>query len=244
MGYRRALATLLATTTLLSGADPATAAGWSGYEVAYWPMDEVYGATRMVDTAGRGHHGEIGPEVETGVTLGGDIGYRFERLEPDTPPTRPGHLVIVAHHPDLDPGDNDYAVTLRLRTTGKFGNIIQKGQATVPGGNFKMQIPSGKVQCSFRGTRGLLEVFAPFTINDGVWHVVRCLRVQAGVALIIDGVQVAQRPGYTGPIANDWPITIGGKLQCDQILVGCDYYVGDLDQVTIESAPPASWPAG
>ena len=54
-------------------------------------------------------------------------------------PARPDHL----RHPGadagaLDPGDRDYAVTLRLRTTHKFGNVIQKGQAKAYGGNVKM----------------------------------------------------------------------------------------------------------
>jgi hypothetical protein len=30
-------------------------------------------------------------------------------------------------------------------------------------------------------------------------------------------------------------VTIGGKLDCDQIDVGCDYYAGDLDWIKIEA---------
>ena len=211
--------------------------GAAGSLVAYWRMDEQPGATRMIDSSGNGLDGRIGDEVATGLTSGDDIGYHFDRLEPDTPPTRPGHLVVVPDSSALDPGTDDYAVTVRLRTKNKFGNIIQKGQATVAGGNFKLQIPSGRVECTFRGTKAFLEVVAPYSINDGDWHIVRCVRVRAGVALMIDGRQVAARSGWTGPIANGWPVSIGGKLDCDQIDVGCDYYAGDLDYITIESAP-------
>ena len=54
----------------------------------------------------------------------------------------------------LDPGTRDYAVTVRLRTTYQFGNILQKGQSAASGGNFKLQIPNGIVECLFRGSNG------------------------------------------------------------------------------------------
>ena len=238
MGCRRSLVMLTAALTALvtGGASPAGAVVASPHEVAFWAMNEPRGATRMIDSTGHGLDGRIGDEVGTGMPAESDRGYRFERLEPDTPPARPGHLVRVPHHPALNPGSRNFAVTLRLRTTNKFGNIIQKGQATVPGGSFKIQIPNGRVECTYRGSNGTMELFAPYRINDGRWHVVKCMRVRAGVALIIDGRLAASRAGWTGPIANTWPVTIGGKIDCDQVKVGCDYYAGDLDYVLIEAA--------
>ncbi|MEU4426874.1 laminin G domain-containing protein [Actinoplanes sp. NPDC024001] len=238
MGCRRSLISLTALTALLfaGAATPAGAAVVSRYEIALWGMNEPAGSTWMIDGSGNGQHGRIGAEVGTGMPADADRGYRFERLEPDTPPARPGHLVVVPHSPRLNPGSRDFGVTLRLRTTNKFGNIIQKGQATVAGGSFKLQIPNGRVECMYRGSAGTIEVFAPYRINDGYWHVVRCLRVRAGVALLIDGRQVASRAGWTGPIANTWPVSIGGKLDCDQREVGCDYYAGDLDYILLEAA--------
>ncbi|MEU8239977.1 LamG-like jellyroll fold domain-containing protein [Actinoplanes missouriensis] len=235
MGCRRVLVTVLATTVAAGVALLPAPARAAGLTVAFWPMNEARGAHRMIDTSGNGRHGRIGNEVAIGESLGDDGGYRFERLEPDTPPPHPGHLVVVPDDSSLDPGTDDFAVTVRLRTTNKFGNIIQKGQATVAGGNFKLQIPSGRVECTFRGPKGFLEVVAPYAINDGDWHVVRCVRVPEGVFLSIDGREVASRSGWTGPIANSWPITIGGKLDCDQVEVGCDYYAGDLDYIMIEA---------
>jgi hypothetical protein len=227
---------LLTCLFLVVAAPDTAAASASDIRMAVWPMDEPAGSTWMTDASGHGHHGQIGPEVGTGLPAEYGMGYRFERLEPDTPPARPGHLVSVADHSDLDPGDRDFAVTIRLRTTHKFGNIIQKGQATVPGGSWKMQIPAGRATCTYRGSRGTIELIAPYKINDGDWHVVRCVRLQDGVFLSIDGVRAASREGWTGTIANDWPVTIGGKLDCDQIDVGCDYYAGDLDWIKIEAA--------
>ncbi|MDR6316349.1 hypothetical protein J3R03_000545 [Actinoplanes couchii] len=205
--------------------------------MAAWTMGEPSGSTWMVDSSGRGHHGRIGHEVGVGMFDGVAVGYRFERLEPDTPPTRPGHLVNVPDHSDLDPGDRDFVVTLRLKTTHKFGNVIQKGQATVPGGNWKIQLPNGRATCTFRGSKGTIELIAPDRINDGGWHLVRCSRLASGVYLAVDGQVVAAREGRVGTIDNDWPVSIGGKPDCDQIKVGCDYYAGDLDWVVIQGAP-------
>ncbi|MFC4071157.1 laminin G domain-containing protein [Actinoplanes subglobosus] len=227
----------LLTCLFLAAASPDAAMASAGdVKMAVWPMDETTGSSWMDDVSGRGHHGQIGPEVGTGLTTEYERGYRFERLEPDTPPARPGHLVSVADHSDLDPGGREFAVTVRLRTTHKFGNIIQKGQATVPGGSWKMQIPNGRATCTYRGSRGTIELIAPYRINDGDWHVVRCVRLDEGVFLSIDGFRAASRDGWTGTIDNDWPVTIGGKLDCDQVEVGCDYYAGDLDWITIEAA--------
>jgi hypothetical protein len=203
------------------------------YPVAIWAMDEPAGARTMHDSSGHGLNGRIGGEVGVGSRYGGALGYRFPRLQPDTPPTHPEHLVTVANNGWLDPGDGDFAVTMRLRTTYQFGNIIQKGQATVPGGSWKLQIPNGYVQCWFRGSAGSVLVTAPRKINDGKWHIVRCERSDDGVRLTIDGTATGKY-GATGRIANSWPLSIGGKTECDQRTVGCDYYAGDLDYVAIE----------
>ncbi|GAA4587244.1 hypothetical protein BJY16_008174 [Actinoplanes octamycinicus] len=235
MRRRSALLSLLTTASLLATA-PMAAHAMTPSDLAYWPMNESPGARWMTDISGNGLDGQIGREVGTGSTLNGATGYRFDRLEPDTPPAHPGHLVVVPAASALNPGDRDFAVTLRLRTLNHFGNIIQKGQATTGGGSFKLEIPNGRVTCSFRGDRGMLKAIAPFAINDGAWHEVTCVRVSTGVALAIDGRRVAGRQGWTGTIRNNWPLTIGGKLDCDQRTVGCDYFAGDLDYAKIQTA--------
>ena len=229
----RRVAAAAMTAVIVLTATPAIADAAASRLVASWRMDEPAGARQMMDSSGRGVRGTIGREVDTGVRINGALGYRFERLPPDTPPTHPGHLVTVPDRSDLDPGNRTYAVTLRLRTTHKFGNIVQKGQAKASGGNYKLQIPNGIVQCLFRGSKGSRQVSAPRRINDGAWHTVRCERHSTGLTLAIDGVTVARVSGWTGTIANSWPVTIGGKRDCDQVKVGCDYYAGDLDWVKI-----------
>ena len=234
MRDRRWFVVMIVTAFGLAGAATPADAG-TGWTVAVWQMNEPPGARTMIDSSGHGLGGMIGGEVGTGVRTSGAIGYRFARLDPDTPPPHPRHLVTVPDYAALNPGTRDYAVTIRLRTTYQFGNIVQKGQATVTGGSFKMQIPSGIVQCLFRGSSGSLIVSAPRPINDGRWHVARCERVPSGIILAIDGAVVARRAGRTGRIANSWPLSIGGKTNCDQRTVGCDYYAGDLDYVEIDA---------
>jgi len=233
MGSRRLWIVALAAASVLTGT-ASTAHAAATHVIAIWEMNEPAGARTMRDSSGHGLDGRIGDEVGAETVVDGALGYRFGRLEPDTPPTHPRHLVVVPDSDYLNPGTGDFAVTLRLRTVYQFGNIIQKGQATVPGGSWKLQIPNGHVQCWFRGSAGSLMVTAPRQINDGRWHVVRCERTEYGVSLAIDGSTVAGRDGWTGRIANDWPLSIGGKTVCDQRTVGCDYFAGDIDYAAIE----------
>jgi hypothetical protein len=234
MRSRRSFVVTMTAAAVVAGTATAAAAV-AGHTVATWEMNERAGARTMVDSSGHGLRGSIGGEVGTGVRADGATGYRFARLEPDTPPARPRHLVTVPDSADLDPGNRDYAVTVRLRTTYRFGNIIQKGQATVTGGNFKLQIPNGIVQCLFRGSSGTVIVSSRRAFNDGRWHTVRCERTTSRVTLTVDGSVEASRSGRTGKIANSWPLSIGGKTTCDQVDVGCDYYAGDIDYVEIDA---------
>jgi hypothetical protein len=234
MHIRRSLAVVLTAASALMGTAAAADAA-TVRPVALWAMNESPGARTMLDSSGNGLRGSVGGEVLSGVRVSGATGYRFTRLDPDSPPAHPRHVVTVPDRAALDPGTRDYAITVRLRTTYQFGNIIQKGQATVSGGNFKLQIPRGIVQCLFRGSSGSRLVSAPRAINDGHWHTLRCERTGTGVGLAIDGSIVARRSGWTGRISNSWPISIGGKTSCDQIDVGCDYYAGDIDYVEIDA---------
>jgi hypothetical protein len=234
MDSRRTLVVIATTAVVVLGTATAADAR-SAYPVASWQMNEPGGAGTMADSSGHGLNGSIGREVGTDLHADGAIGYRFTKLDPDTPPTHPRHLVTVPDSGELNPGTRDFAVTVRLRTTYRFGNIIQKGQATVGGGNFKLQIPNGIVECIFRGSYGTMEVSSTRRLNDGYWHTVRCDRGYSGLTLTVDGAPVARRDGWTGRIENSWPLAIGGKTDCDQVHVGCDYYAGDLDYVRIDA---------
>jgi Laminin G domain len=222
--------------------EPAEAA--ATVRLADWQMNEPAGSRTMVDSSGNGSNGSVGSSIQTGVTYAGATGYRWSSTNPNGYPAKPERLVTV---PDdrLNPGSRDYAVTVRFRTTHSYGNMIQKGQSETPGGYFKWQIPSGRLMCLYRSrdSRGNLlgqkAVTAPVPLNDGAWHTVRCEKTADRVTMTIDGTTVVRSSrGTIGPIANTMPLSIAGKVACDQVRVTCDYFAGDIDWVRIEASSP------
>jgi hypothetical protein len=222
-----------AVALLLSAALPASATS----TVADWEMNEGPGATTMVDSSGGGINGSIGDHVTTGYTYAGATGYHWSYVKPNQPPADPERLVTVSDG-RLNPGSSVYSVTVRFRTTVNFGNIIQKGQSGTAGGYWKWQIPSGKLSCLFRGVVNGSTVSKSVNsgtnlLNDGAWHTVTCTRTTTGVTMTIDGSITRRATGWSGTISNTKPLAIGGKLNCDQSTITCDYFVGDVDYVKI-----------
>ena len=128
----------------------------------------------------------------------------------------------------------------RYRTTRPFGNIMQKGHATTRGGQWKVQLPKGNVSCLFRGALGRRAIRSTGAYHDGQWHTVRCERTSTGVRLTIFDEQLRLQEqksirGATGDLTNKVPVTVGGKVNCDQVEVTCDYFAGDIDRVQIDA---------
>lgn len=234
-----ALIVVMAAGVLAIGA--ATPAGAAATTVlADWQMDESAGAQTMVDGSGNGIDGAIGSAVITGVVVDGATGYRWPFTKPNEPPAKPERLVQVSDGP-LNPGTGDFAVTVRFRLTNSFGNIIQKGQSGAKGGYFKWEIPNGRLTCLFKGVGGgggflVRTVNSGSTrLNDGAWHTVRCERTSGGVTMTIDGTITRTTNGWSGNISNNVPLTIGGKLNCNQTTITCDYFTGNIDFVRIDT---------
>ncbi|HKQ02254.1 MAG TPA: LamG domain-containing protein [Actinomycetes bacterium] len=206
--------------------------------VAVWQMNELAGSRTMVDSSGNRINGTIGAHVLVGTALsGGGTGYRFPYLKPNTPPADPEHVVRVPHSSRLNPGSGNFAVELRLRTTHSFGNVMQKGQAGAAGGYWKLQQPSGKISCLFRGAVGSSTASSgTVRVNDGAWHTVRCERTSSSVIMRVDGVVTGRNFNATGSIANTRPLSIAGKLNCDQVTTTCDYFAGDIDYIKIQTS--------
>ena len=115
-----------------------------------------------------------------------------------------------------------------------YGNFMQKGQSTSNGGQIKVQGPGGIVQCLFKGADGTrVGTGSPTALDDGLWHTVQCVHTETQVKEFVDGVRVAVKNGATGPINNKQPFTIGGKHNCDQVTITCDYFSGDIDYVRV-----------
>jgi Concanavalin A-like lectin/glucanases superfamily len=229
-------ALVLAATGAALAAGLAPAHADASTAVAIWELNEPAGSTVMTDTGPNHLNGVVGSEVVTGLNSDGATGYDFAWLKPNTPPAHPAHGVTVAENDLLDPGTRDYAVTLRMRTTSNFGNVIQKGQGGVAGGRWKIEAPKGQIVCTFQGSSGYVDIKSTVAINDGKWHVVRCARTAKTVTVTIDGVLNGTKKGATGTINNTLPLAIAGKVSCDQVKVTCDYFPGEIDRVQIDAS--------
>jgi hypothetical protein len=219
---------LVALAIVVAGTTPANAK-----LRADWRMNERRGATVMRDSSGHRINGSIGSHV----VVGGGV-YRWPFRSPTDPPAEPERIVRVAHRKVLNPGTGFYAVKFRYKTAQPFGNLIQKGQAGAPGGYFKIENPNGIIQCKFRGrkkngTWGALVAKSPTALSDGKFHTIRCERRRTSVKMYVDGVLRVTRHGNTGKIVNTRPISIGGKLNCDNVTKTCDYFTGTLGYVQI-----------
>jgi hypothetical protein len=210
-------------------APPASAASLT--TLAMWNMNETSGTT-LVDSSGNGINGTIGSEV----VLTGSV-HTFKYLKPNTPPAHPGHLdTVTTNSALLNPGTRDYSITVRAKWTNAFGNMIQKGQSGTVGGYFKWQAPKGIVQCLFRGSTGNAGVGSQTPLNDGQWHVITCTRTATQVQMVVDGTVRSTLKHATGNISNSKPLSIAGKSSCDQVTVTCDYWVGQIDYVQIQTS--------
>ena len=226
---RLVLAAVAAVGTVAIGLVVPPSASAATTTLALYNMNEPRGSRTLVDSSGHGINGSIGSEVVLSGTA-----HTFPYLKPSTPPTHPGHLDLVSNS-RLNPGTRDYAVNFRAKWTVPFGNIIQKGQSGTAGGWWKIQAPNGIVQCLFHGSTGQGGVGSGRKLNDGRWHVIRCLRTSTQVVMAVDGVVVGRNSGPTGNIANTWPMSIGGKWKCDQVKVTCDYWAGSIDYVLLQA---------
>ena len=211
----------------------APASGESSIEADY-QMNEPADATTMTDSSGNGLDAVIDQTgLDTGFEFDGAIGYHWDRRNPNEPPASPERVIKVADDSHLDPGNDVFTVEIRFRTKEKFGNIIQKGQSRSKGGQWKIQNPQGRPSCLFKGSiqRSATRVKTP--LNDNEWHTLTCVRTMDSVEAYVDGVFNNRKRGYTGTIDNKIPMSIGGKTNCDQIKITCDYFSGEIDYVRI-----------
>ncbi|GAA1478302.1 hypothetical protein GCM10009623_27480 [Nocardioides aestuarii] len=197
-------------------------------------LNESSGATTAVDASGFGHHGAIGRHIRMNGSW----------ADWDRHPPAEGiyygadHLIMVDDAPDgsLDPDSADFTIEFRMRSTDKFGNILQKGQARAVGGQVKFQQPQGYISCMFKSPQVRAATKSKTFTSDGQWHVIRCERTASQVALYVDGVLSNRIRKWSGNINNKKPWTIGGKFECDTSLSttgadSCDLYPGDIDYV-------------
>jgi Laminin G domain len=223
--------TMVATGTLALAPLSAQAAT----TVALWNMNEGAGATVMTDNSGQGLNGSIGSDVVPGTSTDTGRGYRFP-----APPDRgkhDSHLAVVPDSPALDPGTGNLSVTVRLRTGAGNQNIVQKGQANISGGYYKIDMVQGVPICLFRDINNATSA-KKWTkpIWDGHFHTIRCARQGKVVSISVDGAPARTNVRAIGSVANSKSLSIGGKLYCNPPAVGCDYFVGAIDSVEIAAS--------
>lgn len=207
--------------------------------VANWQMDDPASSTVLTDSSGNGLNGEISPDAAAqGLTSNGAFLHWSDRC-PACLPVQPARIVQIPDDASLDIPDPTatYTLEFRFRTTHPYGNYMQKGQSTSKGGQIKVQGPGGTVQCLFKGADGTrVGTGSPTALDDGQWHTVQCIHTETQVKEFVDGVRVAVKNGSTGPIDNKQSFTIGGKDNCDQQTITCDYFSGDIDYVTVTTS--------
>jgi len=223
---------LLIAVLLLAGASSAAAPAL-GATIADWQMNEGANASTMHDSSGSGLNGTIGSAVQTGAVTNGATGYRW--LSQNRFGSAHPERLIEVDSSRFNPGTADFVVVMRFNT-GSMGdqNIIQKGQAKTTGGMWKIPLFGGRIGCGFKGSVHRSAVWSREIVADSAWHTVRCERHSTGVTITVDGGAPKTNRVWTGSIANSWPLAIGGKPKCDGgATVGCDYFVGTLDYVTV-----------
>ncbi len=235
MNHQGSIALAVITGFIVAASFAGSAEAAASTTLVDWEMNEPAGATVMLDSGPNHINGAIGHAVTAGTVVSGATGYNWASTQPNQPPTKPERLVQIQDG-RLNAGSRDIAVTIRYRTTHSYGNIIQKGQNATPGGYFKFEQPLGIMACLFKGSARSVAVRSPIATNDGAWHTFRCEKTATRVTMTIDGTRTVWTNGRAGSISNTIPMTIGGKLNCNQNTVTCDYFAGGLDYVTIETS--------
>jgi hypothetical protein len=143
------------------------------------------------------------------------------------------HLITTPDRDAVDPGEGPFTIQIKFRTKNSFGNLLQKGQATSPGGQVKIQLPGGKLSCMFKTPTGTSTAATPKgVVNDDRWHTVECTKYKDKVTLVVDG-KTYTNPNDTGVLNNSKPWSLGGKPECDGTNVTCDYFGGYVDYLRL-----------
>jgi len=228
-----AMATAIAATVALATTSPVGAA--TTQTIALWNMDEPAGATVLVDSGPNGLNGTIG----TSIALNGAY-ETFPKVTRGTGGTIDPQHVDTITSALLNPGTADFSVTVRLRITSvvqSLGNVMQKGQTGTAGGLWKIQLDggNGRILCEFVSPSGSGGIRSAQVVADNLWHTVTCERSATQVTTTVDGITTRINKSV-GNIANNQPLSIGGKHTCTATPNhDCDYFIGSIDYVLIET---------
>lgn len=203
----RILSAVLFSVVTLTAAtmQPATGAVPGG---AMWELDETTG-TQAGDSSGNGNHGTLRGAVTVGLTGHQGTAYSFRA---------DGSWVEVPSSVTLNPGADDFGFSAWVNLTRAPGkgvtyDIIRKGLAATPGGEFKLEIISGgRARCTAKdAARSTAGITGPkVNLADARWHHVGCARVGSSWQVIIDG-KIRSKAVTLGSISNTKALSIGSK---------------------------------
>ena len=221
-------ATAVASTAFLL----ATGSAHATTPAAIWRLDEPVGST-VVDSSPNGLNGTIGSGIFAGTSTDTGHGYRFPAITDGL--KHDEHLAVVGDNSLLEPESGDFSVTVRLKTGAGNQNIVQKGQANMTGGYWKIDMNQGIPICLFRDYHQVTSAKTwGATIWNSQYHSITCAKTGNVVSISVDGAAAKTNVKTLGNIDNNKSLSIGGKLYCTPPSVGCDYFVGVIDNVEID----------
>ncbi len=224
MARRTAALTALTGTWLL-----VTASAASADVRADWHMDEA--SSQMVDASGYGNHSSDVVDVTMGLSGVAGSAYGFNGST---------SYVRVPESDALDPFGQDIKlgawVMLSTPILDDSYDIIRKGLASTPGGDYKMEIKNvgstdsvGKLLCLFKGSQGSAQKIARPNVANGAWHRVECTKTNKSVVARVDGRAFA-KTATVGSIASASDVLLGSKVPGDDVLHGL------MDEASIDIA--------
>ncbi|MDP9319400.1 MAG: LamG domain-containing protein [Actinomycetota bacterium] len=237
------------SVAVLGAASPA----YASTDVAHWNMDELSGATTMVDTSPNGFDGSLFGAVVTGTYAGVSTqtgwAYQFNNgatcNSSTSTTTGSGYAVVTggtvgvssATQPTFNPGTQPFTVSTWVKTAATPGTGICDFDLIRKGGGWKMEIyPFSHVaqpNCVWNGIInathvkvGLHARLPTGAINDGAWHQITCRRTASGEALIVGGQILASSAVNVGSIKNTAHVVVGAQEK------GLDFYQGLMDDTS------------
>jgi hypothetical protein len=190
-----------------------------------WHMEST---SSMIDSSGNGNNGTTKNITSAAGFFG--KGYHFNGSS---------SIVTVKSSSSLNPGSGNIRLIVHVKfrqvpskSVGDY-DLIRKGLSSTSGGDYKMEIypnsdrSQAQALCYFRGSAGSGTLQKGPNLTDGKWHTISCYKTASTMQLIVDGTTYTKSVKI-GSIANSAPLTIGAKS------TGGDWYLGDMDEVSVE----------
>jgi Concanavalin A-like lectin/glucanases superfamily len=194
--------------------------------VALWHMEDP---SQLIDDSGQNNNGTT--NNITSVPGSSGNGYHFNGTS---------SIATVPSSSSLNPGSADITFTAHVRftqppsaTVGDY-DLLRKGLSTSAGGDYKMEIlprnnhTKAKGFCFFKDSAKTVgKIVNGPNLADGAWHTISCTKTPQSVVLTVDGTPYATAV-QLGSISNSDLLTIGAQSR------NVDWYVGDMDEVSVE----------